>query len=296
VIRRNTLVWLAVIASLCAWAKPAPAYFDRLVLSARNVGTGQSYVAVADDPAATVLNPAGLVQLRAFGFLSTYNRPYGVDGLNQGYVSAAQPFSFGSFGVSWYHIGLSGATSENLISVAFGRDLIRTTQDASLSVGVSLDLAIVDVQGQFAGSQTVVTGGVGVLFRPFPVVGLGYNMGNIVEGDFDFVPGGGNTELKRTHTIGLSYFWHNRVTASAETERGMDGVWHNRAGVEVTLSPNLYARGGVDGRYAGGGIGVWWKGVTVDVGYTSHQYLGGSYVLSVSYSPAKKGLPYAQVP
>ncbi len=182
---------------------------------------------------------------------------------------------------------MRGATAEDLLTLAFGRDLIHNTQDASLSVGANVDLARVSIDEEGV-SKSVLTGGLGVLLRPFPAIGIGYAVGNIRQGTFDFFPGGGNTKLARTQAWGVSLEWHTRVKLSVERKKEIDGEWRDHAGLEIVMAPGLRLRSGLNGRYAVAGVGVSWAGLSVDVGTASHEYLGSTYIISLGYRLVKK--------
>lgn len=289
--------WTAVVVAVL-WvalaASPTRAYFERVVTSARIVGLGNSFVSIADDPSAILVNPAGLALISRTSALATYNRPYGVSELNESFASVAIAMPGGVLGVSWHHVGLRGALTENLISVAFARHLISTTQDASLSIGVTVDLARAEAEAT-ALSDNVFTGSVGVLLRPFPMIGIGYSLRNVVEGDVHLLEGGPGTRLRRQQSWGLSYKWADRVTVSVDRNQTAIGEWRNHGGLEILLHPNLVLRGGVDSPHVSGGFGVLWRAVRVDLAMSSHRHLGSTYVLSVSFLPKVKN-PYAQKP
>lgn len=286
----------AAVAIVGVAASGAHAYFERVVVSSRVIGLGGAFVAVADDPAAVAGNTAGLAGIPRVSALATYQRPFGVSDLDEGFVAAVAPVRVGVLGVSWHRLALRDATSEDLITVAFARDLIRTSQDASLSVGASVDVARVAVGGPFETSETKVSGGAGVLLRPFPIIGIGYSVRNVTEPSFDLVEGGTSTKLRRTHAWGVALNWHNRVTVNVERTRNVHGEWQGRAGVEVRAGPNVRLRSGLRGRHATGGFGINWKGVGVDVGVASHEYLGATYIVSVGYRQPGSRNPYAQNP
>lgn len=291
--RISTLLSVVLFISLAA--ESSNAHFERLVTSARSLSLGGAFVGTSDDPSASVHNPAGLARIDAMSFLTTYQKPYGLDDLDEGYAAAAFPLNFGVVGLSWHHLGMRGTATEDLITLAFGRDLIHNTQDASLSVGANLDLARVSMDAPGA-SKNVFTGGLGVLLRPFPAIGIGYRVGNIREGAFDLVAGGGDTRLVRTQAWGLSLKWHNRVTLSVERKKDVGGEWRDHAGVEVVMSRNFRLRSGLDGRYAVAGVGFLWAGLSVDVGTASNEYLGSTYIISLGYKLAKPKGPDGQTP
>jgi len=250
-------------------------------------------VSIADDPCAVVLNPAGLTQIRTASVLSTISEPYGLSDLGEYYLAAGLPTNFGTFGLSWHRFGLDGVTSEDLFTIAFGRDLIRTSQDASLSVGAGLDIAHVGYTDDAGGaSATVASGTLAVLLRPFPFIGVGYTVRNIGEPSFDFgqvssgsgISAPGQTPLEATHAFGFAYHWEEKFSVVYERERGQDARWTDRIGIEVRAGDHLRVRSGLVGADVTGGLGVLWSNVTIDAGVTSHDVLGLSYLMSVGIS------------
>jgi hypothetical protein len=257
---------------------------------------GGALVSVADDATAAVINPAALVQLHRWSALTTYQQPYGVPDLDEAFAAAAMRVGgLGAVGVAVHYVGLRDVMSESVVTVALARDLIRTSEDASLSVGVSIDYARVSVTDRVDSSQGIVTGGASVLLRPFPAIGVAYAARNIREDEFDLVAGGGKTSLERAQSWGLSYVWHRRVAVSYE-RRDDGGRWRNHIGVEVDLGPHLDVRTGVGRGSASGGVGVSWGSVSLDAGFASHEFLGSSYVVTVGYTPPAPANPYAQTP
>jgi hypothetical protein len=290
-----TAASLGVLA-LAAAPHPARAHLERSAPAARAAGLGDAFVSVADDATAVVANPAGLVNLPAFSALATWQSPYGLDDLAEGFFAAAARTRHLQLGVAWFHRGLDGALSEDLVTVAVARDLLRTAEDASLSVGASVDLARVSVNADgLDASDGAATLGLAIHMRPFPVVGVGYAVRHLNAPTLHLVGGGPGTPLERTHTWGISYYWERRLVVSFESALEQ-GQWHNRAGVEVILDRRLFIRSGMDGRYASAGIGARWSGIALDVSVRSHETLGASTLFTIGYAPEPPADPYAQTP
>jgi len=294
---RNPVRWLPAIlvgaAVLAGSARPAAAYFERLVASSRIHALGGAFVAVADDASAVLVNPAGLTQTRTPSVLSTIAHPYGLSDLDEYFFAAALPSKIGNFGVSWHRFGLDGAASEDLFTFAYGRDLVRTSQDASLSIGAGLDIARVAYTGEIDVSDAVFAGTLSVLLRPFPFIGAGYTVRNIGEPSFEFDLGGAGgeggstgagTPLRATHTFGFAYHWDRIFSVLYERERGQDGEWSDRLGVEVRAGDLLRIRSGLVGNEVTGGVGVVISNVSIDAAVVSHDALGLSAVVSVGIS------------
>jgi hypothetical protein len=263
------------------------AHFERVVTSARIEALGGTFVSVADDPAAVTVNPAGLALSDTLALLLTYHKPYNLDDLNSGYAAAALPTRAGVWGLSWHYTGLRGVMSESVFTVGWARHIISNSQDASLSIGANIEyrMAGADATGSRDG---YVTGGAGVLLRPFAMIGVGYSINNVVAGEIDLLGGGPVTEQKYQQAWGLSYRWNNRVRISVERHQDTRREWRNRAGLEIITHPNLHMRAGVNRNSLTGGFGVLWRELRVDVGVVSHESLGPTWVFSVGFLPKVK--------
>jgi hypothetical protein len=261
----------------------ASAHFERLLASSRVLAVGGAFVSVADDASASLINPAGLAQSKSCSFLASLNHPYGLDDLEESYLAAAIPAKIAVIGLSWHRFALDGATSEDLFSIAFGRDYIRNTLDASLSFGGSIDIARVSFAEPYRSSQAKATGSLAMLLRPFPIIGIGYSVRNLGQGSFDLLPGGGGTPLRVTHAWGVSYHWQ-QVSLLFERERGQDRVWKNHLGLEVRIPSGLRLRSGLDNNNVTGGIGLNVSQLQIDIGVASYDMIGTNYMISLAYT------------
>ncbi len=290
---RSAIVLLGGLVIPLGACSPAHAYFDRIFVSSRAFSLGGAFVSIADEPSATVINAAGLTQIRSPSFLSSFARPYGLSDLEEHYLAAAVPIGFGTVGLSWHRFGLRGVTSEDLFSIAFGADYIRNSQDASLSFGGSIDIARVSYSSGYTDAKTVVTGGLSVLLRPFPIFGIGYSIRNLGQPSFDWVPSDGATRLEMTQAFGLSYYYQQWAVFVYERSMGQDGRWTDKLGVEVSAGKQLKIRGGLNRGDVTGGLGVTVSRIVVDAGVTGHDVMGLTYYISIGFSlPAKNGEGY----
>ena len=282
-------------AALLALVIPASAsaYFENALLSARTAALGGGFVAIADDASAVVDNAAGLTNLTRPSFLFSYQKPYGVDGLNEGFLAAAMRAGPVSLGAGWYHRGLDGALGEDRWTFSVARDLKRTAEDASLSVGASVDFARVMAQGDIDAAAGAAGVGASLLLRPFAFIGMGYAIHSINQPELDLVAGGAATPLRRSQAAGLSYYWDRRLTVTVETFEAADGVWRSRGGAELAVSPYLALRGGLEQGRATAGFGITWKGFAFDGAMRTHDVLGASYLVSLRYRLPESGVPGA---
>jgi hypothetical protein len=294
--RITALVSALALAVITLSAGSAGAYFERIITSSRVVATGGAFVSVADDAVAAYVNPAGLTSLPRYHMLATWNQPYGLDDVNEAFVAGAVPTGIGSFGASWFYRGVSGVSSENMLTLSYGRDLKRTSEDASLSVGAFVDLVRVSESDRFNSSDGAALFGLSAHMRPFPVIGVGYTIRNINETTLHLVDGGVGTTLQRQQSFGGSWFWDQRLIVSYERRQDSVGEWHDHGGIEFTFERYVTLRTGISGRNASAGFGVAYRGITFDVGVSSHDVLGASYIVTFGYGPPAPALPYATNP
>lgn len=273
-------------------AAPALAHFEGALLSSRTASLGGAFVAIADDASATVDNPAGLSGLLEPTLLATYQQPYGVGGLAESFVAVSFPARWVTLGAAWFHRGLEGAMSEDRLTLSLARDLKRTSEDASLSVGASVDWDHVSAGSPVDATDDAVSFGAAVLLRPFAFIGVGYNIRNITAPSIDLVASGAGTTLDRAQTVGLSYYWQERLTATVEVFEDATSSWNTRGGVELQLGPHVMLRGGLDDVGAAAGVGLEWKSVGFDAAFLSHEALGESYVVTLRYLHPTSERPY----
>ncbi len=290
---RLRVVALTACASVFACAAPAFAHFEGALLSARTASLAGAFVAIADDASAAVDNPAGLSGVSQPSLLATYQNPFGIDGLDEGFVAVSVPTNWFTMGAAFLHRGLDDALSENRFTLALARDLRRTSEDASLSIGASVDVAMVSAKGSVDDDDTAIGFGAGVLLRPFAFIGVGYNIRNANEPSIDLVEGAPNTPLTRVQAFGVSYYWQERLTVTVESFEDATSSWQSRGGIELRLGPNVMLRGGLDDTHVAAGLGVTWRAVGVDAAFRSHDALGDSYVISIRYARRAPERPYA---
>ncbi len=134
--------------------------FTRLPVSARALGMGEAFVAVADDYSSCHYNPAGLVHLNSRSFSSMYVDLYGLGLLTHSYFSFVEPNTgLGSGGISWSHLVASFEperwyadliaysyakklfTGENVGSWGINLKYLRESTPWEDATGYSIDLA-----------------------------------------------------------------------------------------------------------------------------------------------------------
>jgi hypothetical protein len=107
------------------------ASFNIINPSARSLGMGNSFVAVADDINSIYSNPAGLGNLKSWEVLTSYSKLYwGISNLAESFIGVGVPFKeYGSVGVGWYNFNES-LYNENVFYLVYAYPI----KDASFGV------------------------------------------------------------------------------------------------------------------------------------------------------------------
>ena len=118
-------VHAVLVAGFLLCGTDAGAFFERPVVSSRQLALGGALVSMTSDASAAVINPAALVELHRWSALSTYQRPYGVADLDEAFAAAAVNVDgLGAAALAVHYTGLRDVMSETMITLALARDLI----------------------------------------------------------------------------------------------------------------------------------------------------------------------------
>jgi hypothetical protein len=121
---------------------------------------------------------------------------------------------------------------------------------------------------------------------------MGYAIRSINQPEIHLVTDGVGTPLHRTQSLGLSYYWQQRLTVTIESTQASDGSWRGRGGMELRVSRHLIIRGGLDDTRPTIGFGVEWGGIGFEAGMSTHDTLGASYLATLRYSRPRPEVPY----
>jgi tetratricopeptide (TPR) repeat protein len=138
--------WALVLLSFAFLCFPLLSFaaFEDIGVGPRPTGMGNAFVAIADDVHSIYYNPAGLGSLIGPEFTSSYARLWlGLsDGSNigQSFIGYAQPLKrgdWGTLGLGWSLLDLSGLYREQTIYISYGRVVMRELGSGSLLAGVT---------------------------------------------------------------------------------------------------------------------------------------------------------------
>ena len=289
---RGAWVGIGLMLSLCM---VLPALADdtyistasifELGVSARTLGLGGAFIALADDESAVFYNPAGLPQLSKTKFASLYTRPFGA--YSYGVLGAAEQ------GWGAYLLLLDSDTLEerDLYGNPIGSFRYTST---GLLLGWGHDVASnlsfgLQIKSYFLVSPTQACGAAvspSVLFQEGPRT-YGIVWRNLIATGTRFSNGHIEPWI-RDPAAGLCWRGKNATYCVDFTEnlitRG--DIRCVRMGYEYTGFGPLVLRAGTNRDWSSVGLSVQWKALRIDFAYLLHYALPDSYIVSLSYQEA----------
>jgi hypothetical protein len=300
--RGATAVSLAVAAAALLFAvSPATAYFDRIEIGARGLALAGAYQAATRDVSSAYWNPAGLSLTEQPQVLFTYSRPYMVGGLISSSAVGGIPLRFtdGAAALTWHRLGLDGVVSENLIGLSYGRWIYRDNE-RTIHVGGTVEAAIVSYdsqanynqltgdRGRDFGSQSKLTGNVGILWQERSRVRFGAVLRHLGSPEFHFIEHGTGTPMPSGLELSVAYQWRPESQIMFSRSDVGDHVTYNYAG-EIWFYDVFAVRAGVDDTEFSGGIGIKGRTWEVDTAFLTHKALGNTYRASLHFILPEKG-------
>ncbi len=286
---RGVWVGIGLLLSLCV-ALPSLAtdsyistasIFERGV-SARTLGLGGAFIALADDESAVFYNPAGLAQLSRTRLSSLYSRPFGA--YSYGVLGAAE------HGWGGYLLLLDSDTLEK-------RDLYGNTIGSFqyTSTGLLLGWSYQATSDLSLGLQVAGYG------LTFPTQGFGLSISpailfqegprrygiiwrNLLSTGTQFSDGHNEPWIS---DVAVGFAWRfDKVTYCIDFTENLitrGDIRCVRMGVESTYYYPLVLRAGTNRDWSSFGLSLYWGNLRLDFAYLLHYALPDTYVVSVSY-------------
>ena len=232
---KNKTKILILLAAGILISPPLKAAYDDLGVSARAVGMGNAFTAVADDAYDIYYNPAGLATLDRAEVVTTYAQFYpgltDSSNLSNSFFGYAQPIDEGrqgTLGLGYNRFSLNGFYQESSVYASYGREIdtegllpghlyggiTLKYLDRSLSglgtlassplgpTGIANSGSVDPVLNQTARSNFDMDGG--LLYRPLANWDFGFASQHIFEPNIAFDPAQGET-LARDYKFGAAY-------------------------------------------------------------------------------------------
>jgi hypothetical protein len=250
---------LAVIVILID-AADANAHFERAPLGTRSASLGGVFVPLGDDVSTLFVNAAGLVNMKSPTLYGDFAEAFDPLFDGESRVGAVYPAPWFSVGVGWYRRGMAEGGGEDLVAAGIAKNLVTNAQGSFLAVGAAMKVGRVAYGpscscSESSSSETETTADLGIMFRPLPVISIGYSLINAREIDYALSETYG--QWSREHRWGIAYFWEERVVLGFEPEHA-GGRIVNRYGFAVRTSVPLEILAGFAEENVYGGIG--WVG------------------------------------
>jgi hypothetical protein len=245
-------------------------------IGARSWAMGNSLVAVADR-FSVINNPAGLGFLQGNFINVAYHTRYNVAGLQNASLSGNYNTKLANFGIALEKFG-DKLYNEQKYGLAIGK----STQRVALGIKATYLQATIE---NLSNQKTFLTefGVIAKMTSKFQVGFHGYNLLGAKLYASQKVP----TVLR----LGAGFTPTKQILITAEAERNLDYPTIFKAGIEYQIVNNVFFRTGITSRInnAHFGIGISKKNFTLDYATSTHQSLGLSHHLTLSFSRLSSG-------
>ena len=270
IVSRIILLFMFLII-LCIPA--AHAGFEDLPVGARSNAFAGACVALANDPEALYINPAGLSQIEAFGTTLFYARPYGLKELAYGSLSAVVPTRGISLGMSIQSYGNS-VYKENTFSSAVAHQLSR-----HLMIGATIRYAHLSIRRY--GSSGTVALDVGLLLHLNPNWKWGFSSRNLNRSKI----GQEHEPLPQIFQTGFSVKIADLIRLNCDVYKDVRFPLELRCGAEARPIQNLLLRlgFGTEPSRLAAGMGLFFGKLRWDYAFYTHSDLGLSHQMSISF-------------
>jgi hypothetical protein len=243
-------------------------------IGARSWAMGNSLVAVADR-FSVINNPAGLGFLKGSFVNVGYHARYNVAGLQTVSLSGNYDSKIANFG-----IGLEKFGDKLYNEQKFGFAIGKSTQRFALGLKLNYLQATIE---NLSNQKTFLSefGVIAKLSSKFQMGFHGYNLTGAKLYASQKIP----TVIR----LGAGFTPTKQILITVEAERDLDYPTIFKAGIEYQIVNNVFFRTGITSKInnAHFGFGIAKKNLTLDYAASTHQSLGFSHHLALSYSLSK---------
>jgi hypothetical protein len=247
-------------------------------LGARQAGMGTAGVAFHDLWSVTH-NQAGLALLTKPSFGLFYENKFALKELGLKAGAFAYPTSSGVFAIDLMQFGYS-KYNESRIGLAYAKSLGK-----KFSIGVKFDY-LNTFYAEGYGNKGTFIAEIGFLAQPikhFFIGGHIYNLSRSKIAAYD------DERVPSIITFGIAYEFSEKVLCTVEAEKDLQYKPIYKVGMEYKFLENLFIRAGVTSNpnQMSLGIGYIYKKIKADISFSSHQVLGISPHIGISYEFGK---------
>jgi len=217
----------------------------------------------------------GFMQNAAIGI--HYENRYGIAGVGYKAFAAALPTNSGTFGLKINYLGYSNYNDLET-GITYGKSFGKR-----FSVGVALNYLRTYIAHDY-GSTGIALAEIGILSEPIDNLFIGAHFYNITRAKY---PNTINNEtLPSIFKFGAGYNFSDNAFLTAEIDKNINYPMVFRAGIEFSVVKNFVLRTGIatNSTLISLGMGYKTKGLSIDLAFSYHQYLGYSPFITLSYN------------
>lgn len=252
------------------------------ILGGKSAGMGKTSVAVADVWSVSN-NQAGLAFLKDAQIGIYYNNSFTTKNTGFQTIAMAVPTKkTGTFGINVSYFGYSDY-NESKIAFAYGKKL-----GEKFGVGIKINYFNLQ-QAEGYGNKSLVIGEIGLMGEPTKNLFIGAHLYNITRTMLvkDDVDDNVNVkvEIPTVLRIGIGYKFNDNVFAAAEVEKDLTNTPVFKAGLDYKVVEKFYLRAGLSTYPTSSTFGIAYKteSLNIDLSFATHQNLGMTPHISVSY-------------
>ncbi len=240
--------------------------------AARQIATGNSTLARADDVFAIFANPAGLAQL-SWSELGIYYSPapFGLKELSNGYFAVNYNFDFlsSAIGAKIYGYDLYRETS---LYLALAKRFFH-----EFFVGITFSYKSVSIENYGNAGATVLDAG--ILYYLTRNLSFAFVAKNLFRGSYS----GEENEIPSSVSFGVCYFPLDNASANFAVTQELDASPNFKAGIEYGIFRYIDLRLGIETepKVYSAGLGVNYKFFEIDYAALVHQTLPLSHQIEI---------------
>ncbi|TDI78692.1 MAG: ComEA family DNA-binding protein [Caldithrix sp.] len=274
----SRIFWLLLIGINLLICRNLQAGLGDFPVGARSLAMAGTYVALANTADALFLNPGGLSQITGTEISLFYQKPFGLDDVNIGSVSASFPLWRTRLNLGLLSLGNS-LYQEQVFLIAYSK-----SYQERIYCGIGLKYQSVEIAGY--GSDGTLGIDIGWVVAIHQQLSLGFAAKNINRPSI----GKSREKLPQTFSTGLALYPHPRMILNLEIFKDVRFEQEIRFGVEFKAFDNLALRTGTannPSRFSAG-FGIRVNRFTVDYAFFTHNDLGLTQQMSFSIHFGRK--------
>ena len=247
---------------------------DNIHFGGRSAGMGHASVTLSD-VWSSHHNQAGLGWLtKVEAGVFAQNR-FLVKEMNYMGFAYAHPVKSGAFALSFTNFGYS-QYGESKLGLAYGMKF-----SERITGGVQINYHNTRIGNNY-GSASVLSTEMGLQAKLTSTLELGLHLFNPTQAKLnDF----NDERIPTIMRLGMAYTFSNKVFITLEAEKDIDFPANFKAGIEYKANDKIYLRGGIGASPTAAtfGVGVYHKGLKLDLASSYHQVLGFIPEVSLTY-------------